>query len=172
MFRSLSISSASTRDETTKKKKNSSQWLTYWVVYSLFSLAESALLLVSWVPLYFELKTVLLLWLVAPQTKGAELVYERAVAPFLKQHASKIDPIFSGAERAAFGGGGGGSGGQGASKTLNDLAKKFGPKAAAQALEKAAAEVAAGSKPLLDAVTSASSKPAPAAAPATVAAHQ
>ena len=122
------------------------QWLTYWVVYSLFSLVESSLFLVGWVPLYFELKTVLLLWLVAPQTQGAALVYERVVAPFLKSHAARLDPVFAGAERAI---------GGDAARTLKALSAKYGPKAAAAALEKAAAEVAAGSKPLLESVAGA-----------------
>ena len=129
-----------------KKKKKTRQWLTYWVVYSLFSLLESSLFLVSWVPLYFELKTVILLWLVAPQTQGAALLYERGVAPFLRSHAARLDPVFAGAERAI---------GGDAARTLRDLSAKYGPKAAAAALEKAAAEVAAGSKPLLESVAGA-----------------
>ena len=93
-----------------------------------------------------ELKTVLLLWLVAPQTQGAALVYERVVAPFLKSHAARLDPVFAGAERAI---------GGDAARTLKALSAKYGPKAAAAALEKAAAEVAAGSKPLLESVAGA-----------------
>ena len=120
------------------------KWLTYWVVYSLFSLLESALYLVGWVPLFFELKFVALLWLVAPQTQGAALVYEKVVSPFLRQHAARLDPVFAGAERAI--------GGE-ASRTLKALSSKYGPKAAAAALEKAAAEIAAGSKPILESVS-------------------
>ena len=87
-----------------------------------------------------------LLWLVAPQTCGAALVYEKVVAPFLRTHAAKLDPVFAGAERAL---------GGDASRTLKALSSKYGPKAAAQALERAAAEVAAGSKPLLESVAGA-----------------
>ena len=96
--------------------------------------------------MYFELKTVLLLWLVAPQTQGAALVYEKVISPFLKTHASRIDPVFAGAERAI---------GGDAAKTLKALSSKYGPKAAAAALERAAAEVAAGSKPILESVAGA-----------------
>ena len=92
-------------------------------------------------PLYFELKLALLVWLVAPQTKGAELVYERAIAPALKTHAAKLDPVFSGAERAL------------KSKQVGqvaDLAKKYGPATAQKLIAEAsarAAEMAAGAKP-------------------------
>ena len=140
-FRRRRLTSLTLPRLTSHPKKTSPQWLTYWVVYSLFSLLESSLFLVSWVPLYFELKTVFLLWLVAPQTQGAALIYERAVAPFLRTHAARLDPVFAGAERAI---------GGDAGRTLRDLSAKYGPKAAAAALERAAAEVAAGSKPLLE----------------------
>lgn len=46
-------------------------------------------------PLYYELKLVGLLWLMTPQTKGAQLLYERFINPFLSQHAAKFDPVFA-----------------------------------------------------------------------------
>ena len=145
-FFGVDASSSSQPPLQTKKNSKKLQWLTYWIVYSLFSLLESALALVAWVPLFFELKAVMLLWLVAPQTQGAALVYERVVAPFLKSHAARIDPVFAGAERAL---------GGDAARTLKALSSRYGPKAAAAALERAAAEVAAGSKPLLESVAGA-----------------
>lgn len=79
----------------------------------------------------------------APQTQGAALVYEKVVSPFLKTHASRLDPVFAGTERAI---------GGDASRTLKALSEKYGPKAAAAALEKAAAEIASGSKPILESI--------------------
>ena len=46
-------------------------------------------------PLYYELKLVGLLWLMTPQTKGAQLLYETFINPFLTQHAAKFDPVFA-----------------------------------------------------------------------------
>ncbi len=46
-------------------------------------------------PLYYELKLVGLIWLMAPQTKGAQLLYDTFINPFLTQHAAKFDPIFA-----------------------------------------------------------------------------
>ena len=92
-------------------------------------------------PLYFELKLALLVWLVAPQTKGAELVYERAIAPALKTHATRLDPVFSGAERVL------------KAKQVGqvaELAKKYGPATAQKIIDEAtarAASVAAAAKP-------------------------
>lgn len=47
------------------------------------------------VPLYYEIKLVGLLWLMTPQTKGAQLLYESVITPFLTQHAAKFDPVFA-----------------------------------------------------------------------------
>ena len=30
-----------------------------------------------------------------PQTKGAQLLYEKFINPFLSQHAAKFDPVFA-----------------------------------------------------------------------------
>lgn len=46
-------------------------------------------------PLYYELKLVGLVWLMAPQTRGAQLIYDKFINPFLTQHAAKFDPIFA-----------------------------------------------------------------------------
>ena len=92
-------------------------------------------------PLYFELKLALLVWLVAPQTKGAELCYEKLIAPALKTHASRLDPVFSGAERAL------------KSQQVGQVAalvKKVGPATAQKIIDEAAAkvgELAAAAKP-------------------------
>ena len=47
------------------------------------------------VPLYYEIKLVGLIWLMTPQTKGAQLLYETVITPFLTQHAAKFDPVFA-----------------------------------------------------------------------------
>ncbi|PNH01448.1 Receptor expression-enhancing protein 5 [Tetrabaena socialis] len=46
------------------------QWLTYWVVYAVLSTAQSlASVFLAWVPLYWEMKCCLILWMIAPQTQ-------------------------------------------------------------------------------------------------------
>lgn len=59
------------------------------------SLASHWVLTPCSVPLYYELKLVGLLWLMTPQTKGAQLLYEKFINPFLTQHAAKFDPVFA-----------------------------------------------------------------------------
>lgn len=46
------------------------------------------------IPLYYELKLCLIIWMIAPTTRGAEQLYNQFVWPFLHKYASKFDPTF------------------------------------------------------------------------------
>mmetsp|Transcript_25811 Transcript_25811/g.48599 ORF Transcript_25811/g.48599 Transcript_25811/m.48599 type:complete len:161 (-) Transcript_25811:173-655(-) len=68
------IDSADPNDDT--------QWLTYWVVFALFSILESAAsFLVSYIPFYFFIKLSFLVWLYHPNTMGAGVVYVQVIRP-------------------------------------------------------------------------------------------
>ncbi|GMH73185.1 hypothetical protein TrRE_jg9765 [Triparma retinervis] len=70
------IDSADPNDDT--------QWLTYWVVFAVFSIIESAAsILVSWIPFYFFLKLSFLIWLYHPSTLGAVVVYTGVIRPYV-----------------------------------------------------------------------------------------
>ena len=47
-------------------------WMTYWIVLAAATLAEEVadLLLGFWLPLYYEAKLVLLLWLISPVSRS------------------------------------------------------------------------------------------------------
>ena len=47
------------------------------------------------IPLYYELKLCAILWLIAPQTRGAQVLYKEVVHPLLHKYASQFDPTFS-----------------------------------------------------------------------------
>jgi receptor expression-enhancing protein 5/6 len=67
-------------------------WLTYWIVYSLFSVVEVFVdYILYWVPLYYLLKLVFLVWLMIPKLGGAELVYKMLIEPSLRQYRKRID---------------------------------------------------------------------------------
>lgn len=67
-------------------------WLTYWVVYSAFSIVEYFVdFILFWVPFYYLLKFCFLLYLALPSFKGAEVVYNVIVRPFLLEHQEPID---------------------------------------------------------------------------------
>ncbi|KAF8677441.1 TB2/DP1, HVA22 family [Rhizoctonia solani] len=59
------------------------QWLTYWVIFGFLTYLESFALriVLYYVPWYFALKTVFVLWLQLPQFKGAATMYHAAIRP-------------------------------------------------------------------------------------------
>jgi receptor expression-enhancing protein 5/6 len=68
------------------------QWLTYWVVFSVFSLIEIwADLLEDNIPMYYPMKFAFLIYLFAPQTKGAEYIYKNFLRRFFLDHEKEID---------------------------------------------------------------------------------
>ncbi|KAF1812024.1 membrane biogenesis protein Yop1 [Eremomyces bilateralis CBS 781.70] len=68
------------------QKADDTQWLTYWVVYALFSVFESAVSAVYWFPFYYTFKFVLILWMALPQTNGANIVFNSVVQPIFARH--------------------------------------------------------------------------------------
>ena len=61
------------------------QWLTYWVVFGLFSIADQfAGFILSLIPFYYVLKVSCLIWLFHPATQGATYVYFNFVQPYWK----------------------------------------------------------------------------------------
>ena len=60
----------------TKSVRDYVKWMMYWIVFALFLCAEtvSDVLVSWWMPFYYEIKIVFLLWLLSPYTKG---MYDR-----------------------------------------------------------------------------------------------
>jgi receptor expression-enhancing protein 5/6 len=68
------IESDGTEDDT--------QWLTYWLVFSLFKLVEGvADSILQYIPFYFVAKITFLVWCFYPGIDGAKVVYEYAIKP-------------------------------------------------------------------------------------------
>ncbi|KAI4819528.1 hypothetical protein KUCAC02_004773, partial [Chaenocephalus aceratus] len=64
----------------------------YWIVFALFTTAETATdLLLSWFPFYFELKIAFVIWLLSPYTKGSSVLYRKFVHPTLSNKEKEID---------------------------------------------------------------------------------
>jgi len=69
------IESSTSRDDV--------QWLTYWVIFGFLTYLESFALriVLYYFPWYFAVKTVFVIWLQLPQTKGAATLYHAAIRP-------------------------------------------------------------------------------------------
>ncbi|GAB66169.1 HVA22/TB2/DP1 family protein [Plasmodium cynomolgi strain B] len=75
-----------------QSKDETKLWLTYWVVYSLFFFFEYLIdIILFWVPFYYLLKLLFLLYLYMPQVRGAETVYNYIIRPILLKHEKAID---------------------------------------------------------------------------------
>lgn len=72
------------------------QWLTYWIVYGTFNLIESVALrpILYWVPFYFVFKSVFIVWLFLPSTRGAEILYFNVLRP-LAVNVNRPAPVAS-----------------------------------------------------------------------------
>ncbi|CAL5218451.1 g132 [Coccomyxa viridis] len=80
-----------------KSQVDDAQWLSYWIIYTLLLVFETLLWpALKWLPLYGELKAILLAWLVLPHTKGATYLYENFVGPGfhkVKAEARKVPAL-------------------------------------------------------------------------------
>ncbi|CEO95949.1 Receptor expression-enhancing protein [Plasmodiophora brassicae] len=82
-----------------KDTEDDAYWLTYWIVFGVFQLVESfGDLILGWIPLYNLLKCIILVWLYAPQTKGAQIVFKQFIAPFMKKHSQEIQETIAAAK--------------------------------------------------------------------------
>ena len=89
----------------TEDKADDTQWLTYWVVFSAFNLIESITdLLFNWIPLYYLVKTGVMIWLMHPEYKGASYVYTLLLKPSVLKLSKKFGvavPIQASADAAS-----------------------------------------------------------------------
>ena len=75
---------ASIKAVETKDKDDDTQWLTYWIIFSIFKITEGvADFLISFIPFYFLLKAFFLVWCYHPSTKGAQQVYNAVIKPYI-----------------------------------------------------------------------------------------
>uniref|UniRef100_A0A671Y1L7 Receptor expression-enhancing protein n=1 Tax=Sparus aurata TaxID=8175 RepID=A0A671Y1L7_SPAAU len=76
-------------------KEDDTKWLTYWVVYGVFSVAEFfADIFLSWFPFYYIGKCAFLVWCMAPTpSNGSVKIYNCIIRPFFLKNEAKIDDV-------------------------------------------------------------------------------
>ena len=68
------------------------QFLTYWVVYGLFSIIDVfTSFLIKIIPFYYTIKLAFLIWLFMPNFRGAIYIYNLIVGPLFRKYESKFD---------------------------------------------------------------------------------
>ncbi|CAO3637126.1 unnamed protein product [Cunninghamella blakesleeana] len=75
--------------------KDASQYSTlimYWITITCYLLIEYVTdIFIFWFPFYYEIKLLIALWLILPQTNGTSIIYHQYLEPFLKQNEPLID---------------------------------------------------------------------------------
>ncbi|XP_020864714.1 receptor expression-enhancing protein 6 isoform X1 [Phascolarctos cinereus] len=76
-------------------KEDDTIWLTYWVVYSIFGLAEFfSDLFLFWFPFYYAGKCAFLLWCMLPAGyNGSQILYHRLIRPIFLRHQASMDSL-------------------------------------------------------------------------------
>jgi receptor expression-enhancing protein 1/2/3/4 len=78
------------------------RWAMYWSVVGAFVAFEYvAEWLASWLPFYWEVKTLVLLFLALPQTQGSTFVYNTYLRPFFSKNEADLDDGISAVQRNA-----------------------------------------------------------------------
>ncbi|KIP12048.1 hypothetical protein PHLGIDRAFT_399773 [Phlebiopsis gigantea 11061_1 CR5-6] len=68
------------------------RWAMYWTCVGAFIAFESvAEWFISWFPFYWELRTLVLLFMSLPQTQGSTFVYQTYFDPYFKKNEADID---------------------------------------------------------------------------------
>ncbi|XP_044854532.1 receptor expression-enhancing protein 6 isoform X1 [Mauremys mutica] len=78
-------------------KDDDTMWLTYWVVYGVFSVAEFfSDTFLYWFPFYYAGKCLFLVWCMAPVSwNGSQVLYQKVIRPFFLKHHRIVDSVIS-----------------------------------------------------------------------------
>lgn len=74
----------------TKDKSDDTKWLTYWVIFAVFSTVEFfSLYIVKIIPFYWLLKCIFFVWCMAPiENNGSVVMYHKVIRPYFLKHQS------------------------------------------------------------------------------------
>jgi len=84
-------------------KEDDTKWLTYWVVFALFSVFEFfSDIIFSWFPLYWLVKVVFLVWCFLPiESNGSNYIYSHLIRPVFLRHHQNVDSVVDKAKEKA-----------------------------------------------------------------------
>merc|ERR1712225_61780 len=75
----------------TPSQGDDTQWLTYWTVFGAFQIVEYfSDMILYWFPFYYSFKCAFIVWLMLPSTRGAEVIYQKAIRPAFHNANSKV----------------------------------------------------------------------------------
>jgi receptor expression-enhancing protein 5/6 len=72
------------------------EWLTYWIIFGVFTLIDDCCgCILSFIPYYYWVKLAFFVFLFAPQTQGAKILYKSVVKDLLDKYKDKIEGLIS-----------------------------------------------------------------------------
>ena len=75
------------------------KWLTYWVVFGFFIIVDmSSPVIMKFIPFYFVLKILFLIWLFMPGSSGCTIVYYLFVKKIFRYYEDRIESYVVGAK--------------------------------------------------------------------------
>ncbi|XP_073847389.1 receptor expression enhancing protein A isoform X4 [Musca autumnalis] len=102
-FGTLYPAYASYKAVRTKNVKEYVKWMMYWIVCAFFTCTETFTdIFLSWFPFYYEVKVVIVLWLLSPATKGSSTLYRKFVHPMLTRREQEIDEYLNQAKERGY----------------------------------------------------------------------
>ena len=77
------------------KSDTTTKWLTYWTIYSLFTLVELFVgFIFDFIPYFWVLRLGFFLYLMSPYFNGADTIYKTVLKGLLAQHKDEIEKFF------------------------------------------------------------------------------
>ena len=74
-----------------KHGEDTTKWLSFWTVFGIFQTVELFLgFILCFIPYYSIIRIIFFVYLMAPQTNGAQTLYKSVFQPFLKKHEQEI----------------------------------------------------------------------------------
>ncbi|XP_078669213.1 uncharacterized protein LOC144910232 isoform X6 [Branchiostoma floridae x Branchiostoma belcheri] len=103
LFGTLYPAYASYKAVKTKNVREYVKWMMYWIVFALFTFVETfADVFISWMPFYYEVKIVFVVWLLSPYTKGSSFIYRKFVHPAMSKREKEIDEYIAQASERSY----------------------------------------------------------------------
>ncbi|CAH0391982.1 unnamed protein product [Bemisia tabaci] len=104
VFGTLYPAYASYKAVKSKNVKEYVKWMMYWIVFALFTCAETLtdLFFSFWFPFYYEIKILIVIWLLCPATKGSSIMYRNFVHPWLSCREEEIDEYIARAKEQSY----------------------------------------------------------------------
>jgi len=86
-----------------RNKDDDTKWLTYWVVFAVFTIVEFfSEYIVCWFPVYWLFKCLFYVWLMVPiEYNGSLILYRRFIRPQFLKYEPNVDNFISNTRDAA-----------------------------------------------------------------------